>query len=288
MNLLTKATLAVACFALPLQAQESYPDASRIASVGGAVTEIIYELGEEHRLVARDTTSVYPPAVHELPDVGYMRRLAPEGVLSVNPDLVLTEPGSGPQETIDILTEAGVPFVPVPGSYSTQGILDRITTIAHVLGVPEKGAALAERIGTDLAAVEAMAAEQAGDNKPRVLFVLSMPGGRLNVGGLNTRGDGIIKMAGAENAIQVFEEYRTLSDEAIIELAPDAILMMAPRGDHSTSTEEVLAHPAVALTPAGQNAKVIRIDGTLLLGFGPRAAQGVQLLADALYGGDEG
>jgi len=252
------------------------------------VTEIIWELGEGHRVIARDSTSQYPEEVLALPDVGYMRRLSPEGVLSLNPDLVLTEPGSGPQETIDILTEAGIPFVPVPGDYSTQGILDRIHGIAAALGVPEKGVEMAERIGSELREIEALATELAGENKPRVMFLFSMPGGRLNVGGLKTRGDGIIQMAGAENVIQNFEQYRTLSDEAVIELAPDAILMMAPRGDHSTSTEEVLAHPAVALTPAGQNAKVIRIDGTLLLGFGPRAAQGVQLLADALYGRDEG
>ncbi|MGB0901678.1 heme/hemin ABC transporter substrate-binding protein [Halocynthiibacter sp.] len=280
--------IAAIFIAFPAQAQESYPDANRIASVGGAVTEIIYALGEGHRLVARDTTSVYPPAVHDLPDVGYMRRLSPEGVLSVNPDLVLTEPGSGPQETIELLTEAGVPFVPVPGDYSAQGILDRITAVSFALDVPEKGNALAERIGGELAKVEAMAAARAGGAKPRVLFVLSMPGGRLNVGGLQTRGDGIIQMAGAENAIQDFEQYRILADEAVIDLAPDAILMMAPRGDHSLATEEVLAHPAVALTPAGQNKRIIRIDGTLLLGFGPRTSEGVQLLADALYREEEG
>ena len=55
----------------------------------GAVTEIVYALGAEKRLVARDSTSLYPEAALALPDVGYMRQLSPEGVLSVNPSAIL-------------------------------------------------------------------------------------------------------------------------------------------------------------------------------------------------------
>ena len=40
----------------PAAADESH-EASRILSVGGAVTEIVYALGEQDRLVARDATS---------------------------------------------------------------------------------------------------------------------------------------------------------------------------------------------------------------------------------------
>src|SRR3546814_19412545 len=47
-----------------------------IVSVGGAVTEIVYALGQEDRLLAVDTTSLYPAATGELPNVGYMRQLS--------------------------------------------------------------------------------------------------------------------------------------------------------------------------------------------------------------------
>ena len=57
-------------------------DASRIVSIGGAVTEILYALGLDKNIVAIDTTSLYPPqALQEKPNVGYMRQLSPEGVL---------------------------------------------------------------------------------------------------------------------------------------------------------------------------------------------------------------
>ena len=62
---------------LPSAAEvDSYPEAEAIVSIGGPVTEIVYALGEENRLIARDTTSVFPEAAEELPDVGYMRQLS--------------------------------------------------------------------------------------------------------------------------------------------------------------------------------------------------------------------
>ncbi|TIT90507.1 MAG: hemin ABC transporter substrate-binding protein, partial [Mesorhizobium sp.] len=50
-----------------------FSDTSRIASIGGSITEIVYALGEEGHLVARDSTSSFPQAALKLPDVGYMR-----------------------------------------------------------------------------------------------------------------------------------------------------------------------------------------------------------------------
>src|SRR5690349_12078465 len=79
-------------------------DASRIVSIGGAVTEILYALGLKERIVAIDSTSLYPPdAAREKPSVGYMRALSAEGVLGLNPSLVLASEGSGPKETIAVL-----------------------------------------------------------------------------------------------------------------------------------------------------------------------------------------
>src|SRR5262245_16400055 len=77
---------------------------ARIVSIGGAVTEILYALGAEQRVVAVDTTSLYPErALKEKPNVGYMRALSAEGVLGLNPSLILASEGSGPKETIAVL-----------------------------------------------------------------------------------------------------------------------------------------------------------------------------------------
>lgn len=80
-----------ALMGLPALAEgpQAHPDARRILAVGGTVTEIIYAMGEQDRLIARDSSSVYPAAALELPDVGYMRRLSAENVLSLRHELIL-------------------------------------------------------------------------------------------------------------------------------------------------------------------------------------------------------
>lgn len=93
----------------------------RIVSIGGSVTEIVAALGEGHRLFGRDTTSNHPPHVLDLPDVGYIRQLSPEGVLSVNPHLILAEEGAGPPTALDALRASSVRIVEIPMGFDAPG-----------------------------------------------------------------------------------------------------------------------------------------------------------------------
>lgn len=91
-------------------------------------------------------------------------------------------------------------------------------------------------------------------------------------------------MAGGVNAISDFKGYKQITDEAVGMAAPDVILMMDRGGDHGAGDDELFAIPAVRLTPAAQTRSSVRMDGLLMLGFGPRTAQAIQMLNDALYG----
>lgn len=252
----------------------------RVLSLGGAVTEIVYGLGEQQRLVGRDMTSTWPAEAMALPDVGYVRALSPEGVLSVSPDLILMEEGAGPAETIEALRGAGVRLVTVPDVFTPEGVAQKVRVVAEALGVPDKGADLTARIE---AAIDTARAHVAGDHgpKPRVLFILANSGGRLMGSGEQTAAASIIELAGGENAVTGFTGYKTLSDEAIAAAAPDVILMM-DRGDGSDDSADLLAHPALANTPAGEKGAVVRLPGLLLLGFGPRTGEAIDMLHSAL------
>lgn len=279
-----KKGLSLALFALlpahGLQAQEP----SRIVSIGGAVTEIVYALEQEDRLVARDTTSNFPAKAAALPNVGYARALSPEGVLSVDPDLILASEGSGPPETLTVLKQAGVAYVEVPEIYSAAGVIAKIETIAKALDQQQAGQALVAQVSADLEAAETLARETAGDSPKRVLFVLSTQAGRITASGTGTGADGIITMAGAVNAISEFEGYKQLTDEAIAAAAPDVILAMDRGGDHGLTKDTIQSLPALMLTPAAQNGQLVRMDGALLSQFGPRAARAVKDLSQAIYG----
>jgi len=259
------------------------PDTSRIVAVGGSITEIIYALGEEKLLTARDSTSVYPPAAISLPDVGYMRALSPEGVLSVKPSAILALKGSGPKEAVDVLKKTSVPYIEVPEDFEHAGILRKIEIVGKAIGAEDKAAKLAEKVDAELKSAEALTTSIT--ERKRVLFILSLQDGKVLGAGTDTAAEGIIKLAGGVNATEGFSGYRQLSDEAIITARPDLILMMdRGEGNHAEVEAQLFALPAIEQTPAGAGKRLVRMSGSYLLGFGPRTAGAIRELAAALYG----
>jgi len=256
-------------------------DTSRIIAIGGSVTEIIYALGLQDRLVAVDTTSVYPPdALATKPNVGYMRALSAEGVLSLNPTMILALEGAGPPNVIEVLKKASVSFVAVSDDPTAAGVGAKIRFVAKVMGAADKGEALAQRVDADF---ERLRKSLSGvSSRKKVLFVLSLANGRPLVSGVDTPAHGILELAAADNAITQFDGFRPASDEAIIAGAPDAVLMMR-RVSASSSPDEVFSLAALAATPAARSKRLIAMRGQYLLGFGPRTAHAAWDLANRLY-----
>ena len=254
----------------------------RIVSVGGAVTEIVYALGMSDRVVAVDSTSRYPEEARSKPDVGYMRRLAAEPILAMGPSLVLAVADAGPPAVLDQLREAGLRVELIPDEPSPRGVLEKIDRVAEVLRRRAKGRVLVARLK---AKFNALSRAVAGlPSRPRVLFLLSIgQGGAPLAAGRNTAAAGIIELAGGVNAVAAFEGYKPLSSEAAVAAAPDVILVTNRSLRLLGGPEGLLAIPEIALTPAGEGRRVVAMDGLLLLGFGPRTAAAVDLLAERLH-----
>ena len=142
----------------PLDSGEPQPiNSSRIVSIGGAVTETIYALGLEGRIVGVDTTSLYPAeALKRAPNVGYMRALSAEGILSLKPSWVIAIDGSGPPAALKLVSDAGVPLTMIHDDPSPDGVAAKIETIGKLLGAEEKAAALANETRARFALVEHM------------------------------------------------------------------------------------------------------------------------------------
>lgn len=263
--------------ATPLAADER---SGGIVSIGGSLTEIIYALGQEGRLIARDTTSTFPEIAKQLPDVGYIRALSPEGVLSVDPKMVIALEGAGPPEAVSVLKSADVPFISIPEIFSRSGIVGKILAVGEALNANDAAKQLASRVDADLAEAEAKSSKI--ETKKSVMFVLSLRGGKVLAAGSNTSADAIIRMAGGVNAVAGYSGYKPLTDEAVLTAAPDVILMMNRKG-HAANNTELKAHAALGATPAVMNSRVIRMNGLYLLGFGPRTADAIRDLSDKLY-----
>lgn len=251
--------------------------ASRVVSVGGSLTEIVYALEATDGLVGTDTSSGYPEAATRLPQVGYQRRLSAEGVLSLNPTLVLATADAGPPAAIEQIRSAGVPVMVVPNARTTDGVKEKIRTIARALDREEKGEDLARNLEADLLLAREFVAT--AEKKPRVLFIYARGQGTMMVSGSGTSAHTMIQLAGAVNAVSGYENYKPLTAEALVAASPDVILMLTSGIESLGGVDGLLKTPGLALTPAGQNRRIVAMDGLYLLGFGPRTGKAVLELA---------
>ncbi|MEM9385752.1 MAG: ABC transporter substrate-binding protein [Pseudomonadota bacterium] len=255
-------------------------DASRIAIAGGSLTEIVYALGEQARIVGADRTSNFPPAALELPQIGYVRALSAEGVLSLKPTLVLGEHDMGPPEVIAQLERTGVSMVRVPEEHTAQGIVDKVRCVATVLGVPEAGDRLLAHSIQPL--IDAIADLPERDTPPKAAVLLGLRDGAPLGAGADTSGDGLLAMAGARNALGDMEGWRPVSMEMMVSINP-SIFVVPTRGvNDAGGLDALLDHPALRLTDAGRNRRVIAMDGMAMLGFGPRTLEAARELAVSL------
>jgi iron complex transport system substrate-binding protein len=261
-------------------ARAQSPSGERIVAAGGAVTEILYALGLQDRIVGVDTTSLFPPAaLKDKPNVGYVRALSAEGVLSLRPTLVITIPNAGPPDTLKLIGEAGVRIVQTPDDHSAEGVVTKVREVGRLTGSSPDADKLASAIQSQFASLQISRATL--DKPRRVLFVLALQNGRPMIGGRNSAADAIIQLAGGVNAATAIEGYKPMTDEAVIAAAPDVILMM-DRGNHVASAD-VFALPSFSTTPAAANKALVIMDGLYLLGFGPRTADAARDLMRAIY-----
>lgn len=280
MRFLTTLFVAWALCALPAQSQPA-ADTSRIVTLGGSVTEIVYALGAGDQVVGVDASSVYPEAATEKPSVGYFRQLPAEGVLSLDPSLVLALEGTGPPTVLDQLRSAGVRVEVISDEPTVESAKQKIRKIAELVGRSTRGDTLIQQMERDLA--EARALRQEATPTPRVLFIYARGSGSMNVAGRGSSAEAMIELAGAQNAITGFEGYKPMTAEAVVSAAPDVILLLTRGLDSVGGVDGLLDQPGIDLTPAGGNRRIVAMDDLLMLGFGPRLGTAVKQLTVKLH-----
>lgn len=255
---------------------------ARIVVAGGVITEVLYALGLQDRIVGVDSTSQFPgEALKDKANIGYVRALSAEGVLSLKPSLVMLIEGAGPPDAVSLLNESGVKLVRITDGLTPDDVATRIAAIGAAVGAAAPAERLAARARAgfeELASLRSTVAK-----KRRVLFLLSLQNGRALVGGRNSTADAIISLAGGLNVADAIEGYKPMTDEAIAAAAPEMVLMMRNSSAHNITPDELFAMPSFAQTPAAAGKRLLHMDGLYLLGFGPRTPMAARDLMAAIY-----
>ena len=265
----------------PSYANQNQKSAIRIVSLGGAITEIIYELNLQKYLVGIDTTSNYPLEVKKYPSVGYARALSVEGVLSLSPTHILATEDVGPPAFVRaIKSNKKINFQILDSEYGFNGLIKRVREVAGIGNAIASQDKLIQRLNESWRT--AYLNQQVIQQPPKVLFLLSHQASRLLVSGRDTGAAAMIHYAGGVNAMTSYVGYKPLNIEAFIEANPDIILMTKQSESILGGLQALLKIPALGSVAAVRNHRFISIDANQLLGFGPRLPETVLELRRAL------
>lgn len=267
-------------------------DVTRVVSLNGDLTEIIFELGLGDNVVGVDVTTTWPPQAAALNDqgqtVGFAQQLTAEAVLRFEPTLVLGDEQVAPAETLAQLRAAGVPVVILETQTSLEGVETKILQVAEILGVPDAGRALGSRVKGEIDAVLATVADDETD--PRVAFIYVRGPQVVFLFGAGTPTQAMIEGAGAVDvgAGMGFFGPAPLTPEALLGAAPEVIILPEAGLTALGGLEVFLEIPGVADTPAARNQAFLVYDEAFFFNLGPRVGQALAQLVEDLYSGTTG
>lgn len=265
------------------QAESSAASEPGIVSVGGSMTEILYALQRERWIVGVDSSSLWPKAATTQAQVGYMRNLSSEGILSLSPTLLLATHDAGPPAVIEHVKNAGIAVQIIADTKTPEGASAKIRSIAQTVSAVAQGEQLVQTLQTDLQRLAAFKASLGAVQPPRVLFLFSVTQGTVLASGRHTAADAMIQLAGGRNVFTGYDNFKPINSEALVTAAPEVLLVTDLTVTTLGGIEKLLALPGIALTPAGKNRRIIVMDTLYLLGFGPRLGQAALDLAYGLY-----
>lgn len=195
---------------------------NRIISAGSSITELIVALGAKEQLVALDVTSKKYNQDEKLPLVGYHRQLSAEGLMALSPTHLIGSHEMGPDSTLTLLKNGGIDVETVPSGDTEQDLFNRIDKIAAITGTQDNAVDLKASIQSKL---DAMQQRDVAD-APKVLFAMLSKGRPATIAGDKTTIDVIVKLAGGQNpAKSMMSSYKPVSQEAMVEMQPDYLLV---------------------------------------------------------------
>jgi len=249
-------------------------DISRIVSLNGDLTEIIFELGLGGNVVGVDVTTTYPPeaaALNERGDtVGFGQALTPEAVLRFAPTLVLGDETIEPEDTITQLRAAGVPVVILASQSTLDGALDKIDQVAEILDVPDEGAVLRERVGSEIDLAVDLAATVEGQQP--VMYIYTR-GPQLNlIFGAFMPTQAMIEGANAVDAGAALGIFgpAPVTPEALVGAAPEVIVLPEAGIEAFGGIEAFKELPGISDTPAAEADAFLVYDEAYFFNLGPR------------------
>jgi len=251
---------------------------ARIISLVPSVTEILFAIGAQDRLVGVTDFCDYPAEARRKPRVGGMLAPSLETMVALKPDLVVATTSGNRHETFDQLARLEVPVF-VVNPVTVADVLDLLSRLGRLTDrVDAAGrlvSALRERI-------RAVSARVAGRARPRVLYVLWPD--PLIVPARGALVTELIALAGGDSVTaDGGQGYPRYSMEAALARNPEVIILAS----HGSSPSPLVRAQweRFGQVPAIAAGRLHTMDGNLMHRYGPRMVDGLEQLARLIHPG---
>jgi iron complex transport system substrate-binding protein len=260
-------------------------DSARIISLHPIVTEVVFALGADEKLVARDQSSTFPEAAEALPEVGYYRLLEAEKILNYNPTKLLTTAETGPPPVLEQVTSAGVEVAKLAPPEDLDAVGGFIRAVGDAINQPDTAGRLAEQVSATIDSVRQMA--DAMNEQPGVMCLYDRGGlDNLYLLGAGTPTHALITGAGARQAVD-FEGHKSISPETVIAAEPEVLLLPARTLELIGGSDAIASHPILGKTPAAKNGRLVTLPSVLFFVLGAHTGETLLNLHQQFTAGDD-
>ncbi len=254
---------------------------TRIVALTASDCEILYALGAGDALVGRGEYCDWPKEVTEVPSVQSGADTNIEQIIALNPQVLLMSTMAQTEEQIAALENAGIRVV-VSDAQDIEGVYEAISLIGALMGRSTEAEALVSEMQSTFTEIQSAS----GDSKT-VYFEVSPLEYGLWAAGSNTFMDEIAQMLHLTNIFADVSGWGEVSEEQVIQRAPDYIVTIAMYfGEGPTPEEEIASRSGWENIPAIQEGRILNLQNNELSRPGPRLAEGAQMLFDFVYGED--
>ena len=254
------------------------PLAQKVVALANGAGEIISAMGFKSILIGRDIAST-DADLRKVPIVTSGHQVIAEKIIALTPDLVIIDKSTGPQSALDALAVAGIRVVKTPEAWTLSELPAKVRAIADAIGAPASGSALSAAMNSSLSTLGT------AERKSRVVFLYLRGGSSIYlIGGKGSGADSLITAIGAQDvgAATLANPFNAMTSELSASLNPDVILVMSKGLQSVGGLKGLVELPGIAQTDAGKNKRVIAVDDSLLLSFGPRTPDLLSKLSAAM------
>ncbi|MEM2207794.1 MAG: ABC transporter substrate-binding protein [Sulfolobales archaeon] len=262
---------------------------TRVVSLAPSITEILFTLGLQDRVVGITSQCNYPMEAQQLVSKGKIAIIGGfwtpdlEKIISLGPDLVIGSAGTPPHLRLkESLEQLGIKVFYTRAASDKYDVYSDIRALAKIFGVERVAEELINRIEADIMSVETAVPK---DEQPKVLVLLGPPGWGLYSAGGNTFIGWLVRTAGGINIADKFTGWPALDYEFILSHDPDVIIVSAMGLNYTVLTKEISETP-LAQTKAFRTGRIYLVDqeaNDILVRPGPRLGVAVRVLASILF-----